>query len=402
MQTNQELNHTEKQSTHFNQNNKHWLRKWGLLLILVLSLGYYYISLFGAQKKSLIGTPQNTQNHEAAKVPTVKTVAVLKTDISLYFNGLGTITPLNTVTVRSRVDGHLNKIWFRDGQMVKNGELLAEIDARAFQLQLNQLDAQLKRDEVILQNALIDVTRYRDLYKEKSIAKQQLDAQESLVRQYQATIKVDQAQIESARLQLSYCQITAPINGRIGLRQVDSGNLIRAADQNGLGVITQMQPIAMLFSIPESYLPNIMKSLRTGINLSVEAWTSDNTKQLAEGSLLSVDNQIDSSTGTIKLKAQFSNQDEMLFPNQAVIARLRLNTLRNALTLPLAAIQNGNNGAFVYLLTEEQTVKIRTVRVKANENQTAVIEDGINAGDLVVIDGVDKLREGIRVKVINK
>ncbi|CAK0773403.1 Multidrug resistance protein MdtA [Gammaproteobacteria bacterium] len=337
------------------------------------------------------------KNGDGSRLPMVAVATAVKSNISLYINGLGTITAFNTVTVRARVEGQLVGVLFREGQMVKSGDILAELDPRPFQVQLNQLEAQLARDEVMLQNALVDLTRYRDLYKENSVAKQQLDTQAALVRQHQATLKMDQAQIEIARLQLSYCKIIAPIGGRVGLRQVDPGNLIHASDSKGLVIITQLQPITILFSIPEDRLPELMKPLRAGVTLPVEAWSRDGGSRLAEGILLAVDNQIDTTTGTVKLKARFLNQDESLFPNQFVTVRLRLDTLKGVTTIPLAAIQRGTQGSFVYLLRADKTVTVRTVRLGPSEDAQAVVEEGISLGEMVVVDGVDKLREGQKV-----
>ncbi|CAK0773306.1 Multidrug resistance protein MdtA [Gammaproteobacteria bacterium] len=372
---------------------------WWLLLSLVGGGGYYYY--LSSHSDEGPATPQSGKGMGAGKLrlPPVAVATAVVADVALYLDGLGTVTALNTVVLHTRVEGQLTKILFREGQMVKAGDTLAEIDPRPFQVQLDQAQAQLARDEALLQNAQVDLARYRGLFKEDSIAKQQLDTQAALVHQYQATHKVDQAQIESARLQLSYCQITAPISGRIGLRQVDPGNLIHTNDQNGLVVITQLQPITVVFPLPEDRLPTLMKSLHTGITLPVEAWNRNGSTRLAEGTLLTVDNQIDPATGTIKLKAQFSNRDENLFPNQFVTVRLRLDTLRGVTTLPSAAIQRGTQGVFVYLVREDQTVTVRSIRLGPSEGNRVTVEEGILPGDRVVVDGLDKLREGARIEL---
>lgn len=322
-------------------------------------------------------------------------------DLRVSVNAIGTITALNTATVRARVDGELRRILFTEGQQVKAGDLLAEIDPRAYEVALAQMQGQLQRDAAQLKNAELDLARYRDLLAKDSIAKQQVDTQEALVGQLKGTVQSDQAQVDNARLQLSYTRVTAPISGRLGLRQVDLGNIVHASDTTGLVTITQTQPIAVVFAVPEAYLPQITRRLQAkGSVLAVEAWDREQRKRLAQGRVLTTDNAIDTTTGTIKLKAEFPNADGTLFPNQFVNIRLQLDTLPNALVAPNNAIQRGSMGTFVYLVKEDGSVTLRKVTTGAVDGDWVAIEGEIESGDRLVTDGADRLREGAKVEVI--
>jgi multidrug efflux system membrane fusion protein len=331
-------------------------------------------------------------------IPVVATAA-RNGEIDLIINGLGTVTPLRTVTVRSRVDGELVRVLFEEGQAVKEGQLLAEIDARSLQVQLAQAEGQLAKDMALLQNARLDLQRYEALFKQDSIARQQVDTQASLVRQYEGAVRVDRSQVDNARLQLSYTKITAPVSGRVGLRLVDQGNMVRAGDANGLVVITQLQPAAVVFTVPQDNVPVVMKRLQSGERIPVEAWDREQKAKLAEGALASADNQVDPQTGTVKLKAQFDNADNALFPNQFVNVRMKLDTLRDVVVIPSAAVQRGTQGLFVYVVRGDNTVGQRPVKLGPAEGFRVAIADGLAPGDMVVTDGMDRLRPGAQVEV---
>jgi multidrug efflux system membrane fusion protein len=329
----------------------------------------------------------------------VKVAAARKGAVSIYLNGLGSVAAYNTVTAKSRVDGQLIRITFQEGQFVQKGDLLAELDPRPFEVQLAQAEGQLARDQAQLNNAKVDLARYQTLLEQDSIPKQQLDTQVAAVAQFEGAIKADQAQIESARLELTYCRITAPIGGRVGLRLLDVGNIVHSNDQNGVLVITQVQPISVLFTIPEDDLPPVLKKLRTGARLPVEAYDRSGKTKIATGYLLTLDNQIDPSTGTARLKAVFQNRDNALFPNQFVNIRLLLDVRRESLLVPVVAIQRGPQGTFVYVVKASQAVEVRPVTLGITEGNDASIDAGLSTGEVVVVDGMDKLQAGSHVRL---
>jgi multidrug efflux system membrane fusion protein len=374
-------------------------RLWIVTLALVLAavIGY-----------GLAATSKDEADHPAGKsaqggppprVVPVSAVAARTGEVRVYLDGIGTVTPLATVTVRTRVDGELVAVHFREGQMVKAGDLLAEIDPRPFQVQLEQAQGQMARDQALLANARVDLKRYKTLVAQNSIPKQQLDTQESLVRQYEAALTSDQAQIDQAKLQLTYSRVTAPVSGRLGLRLVDQGNIVHASDAGGLVVLTQVEPIAVVFPLPEDDLPLILPKLRAGEQLAVEAWDRDSQRQLSTGHVLTVDNAIDPTTGTVRVKAEFANEDEALFPNQFVNARLQLEVRRDATLVPSAAIQHSTEGTFVYLVGPKNTVELRQVKAGPAEQDDTSIESGLAAGDMVVVDGTLGLRAGTVVSL---
>ena len=329
----------------------------------------------------------------------VSASAAKRGDLNLYLTEIGTVTPFKTVTVHTRVDGELVRVLFKEGQMVKEGDLLAEIDPRPFQVQLTQAEGQMARDRASLVNARSQLARYQELYAQHIVARQDLDNQISLVGQSDGAVKNDQGLIDSARLNLTYSKITAPISGRVGLRLVDPGNIVHAADTQGLMVITQLQPIAVIFSIPEDDVPRVMNSVKATPDLPVEVYDLGLKAQLATGTLLTMDNVIDQTTGTVKLKASFPNEDNALFPNQFVNAKLLVETKHDVVLIPAPGLQRSSQGSFVYVVKADQTVEMRPVTISATQGDTAAIASGLNPGELVVVDGTDKLRQGSRVSV---
>jgi multidrug efflux system membrane fusion protein len=372
-----------------------------ILGVLLVAGGYYAYRQFWQADAQPAATGRPGGPGSGGPIPVVAVPATLGA-VDVIMNGLGTATPLRTVTVRSRVDGELLRVLFEEGQIVKQGQLLAEIDPRPFQVQLAQAEGQLTRDQALLENARLDLERYKALFAQDSIAKQQVDTQASLVRQYEGAIQVDRSQVENARLQLAYTRVTAPVGGRVGLRLVDPGNIVRAGDTTGLVVITQLQPVAVVFTVPQDSVPVVMKRMQSGEQIPVEAWDREQKAKLAEGALASADNQVDPATGTVKLKAQFSNEDRALFPNQFVNVRMKLDTLRDVIVIPSAAVQRGAQGLFVYVVKPDKTVAQRTVKLGPTEGQYVAITDGIAQGEVVVVDGMDRLRPGAAVEVASQ
>lgn len=321
-------------------------------------------------------------------------------DFPLYYKALGTVTATNTVNVRSRVAGELVKIHFKEGQQVKAGDLLAEIDPRPYRIALQQAEGTLAQNQAQLQNAQVDLARYKGLYAEDSIAKQTLDTAQAQVAQFQGLVKTNQAAVNDARLNLDFTQIRAPLSGRLGLRQLDLGNLVAANDTTALVVITQTEPINVAFTLPETELDTVLERYRSGASLAVEAWDRGDRKLQASGVLGSLDNQIDTTTGTLKFKGTFQNKDHALFPNQFVNVRLLADTLKQAVLAPAAAIQFGNDGTFAYVVNQENTVNIRKLKVGPSDGQNSVILEGLAAGDRLVLEGTDRLREGTKVEVV--
>ncbi len=366
-------------------------RRWWIWLLVVAVLAGGAWLLLGD------GTKAGAKPTVMPRAVPVVTAPARVEDVARAVNGLGTVTPLQTVTVRSRVDGQLVSVAFHEGQIVGPGDLLAQIDPRPFQVQLMQAEGQLAKDQAALTNAQADLRRYEALIQQDSISRQQLDTQKATVSQSEAAIQSDQAQIEGAKLNLAYSRITAPIGGRVGLRLVDPGNMVHAADANGLVVITQLHPIAVVFTLPGDQLGQVLSARRSGAKLAVEAYDRELRKRLASGELVAIDNQIDTATGTVRLKAEFPNQDDALFPNQFVNARLLVETLRGALVVPTAALQRSPQSAFVWRVKPDDTVEAREVEVELTQGDETVLRKGLAAGDEVVVDGVDKLQPGSRV-----
>ena len=381
-----------------------WRAHWRIWLALVVGIAI----IAGVIAWAVLSAPTNAPaakgrggfDPNARPLPVVAAPA-RKGNIDVRIDALGTVTPRNMVVVHSRVDGQLLGVGFREGQEVKKGEMLAQIDPRPFEVQLTQALGQMARDQAQLKNAQVDLERYRTLLTQDSISKQQVDTQEALVRQYQGAVQSDQGAIDNAKLQITYARIVAPISGRVGLRQVDPGNMVHASDSNGLVTITQVQPITVIYPVPEDNVPRIVKRVQSGQEVAVEAFDRSGKNKLATGRLLTFDNQIDTATGTVKLKAEFPNQDAALFPNQFVNVRMAVETRQDVTLVPSAAIQRGAPGTFVFLVKQDQSVGMTPVKLGATEGENTEVQSGVDPGNLVVVDGADKLRDGSKVELVD-
>jgi multidrug efflux system membrane fusion protein len=376
--------------------NRWWI---AVLLVVLAGGGWWYVHSRGTQANNAAAAVGNGSGAGDAPVVPVVVATARRGDLPVYLNGLGNVTAFNTVTVRSRVDGQIVKINFAEGQYVKEGDPLIEIDPRPYQVQLEQAEGQLAKDQAMLKDAQVDYGRYTQLQKEGVIPKQQVDTQQAQVGNYEGAIKADQATIDNAKLQITYSHITAPISGRVGLRLVDIGNIVHASDTNGLLVITQLQPIAVLFSLPQDQLPQVMDKMRSGRPMEVQAWDRDNSDKIASGKLLTIDNQIDTTTGTYKLKAVFDNAKSELFPNQFVNVHLLVDTKKNVVLVPTTAILRGQQGvSYVFAVKQGNAVAVKNVKVADTTGATAGVSAGLSDGDVVVIDGQDKLKDGMVVE----
>ena len=375
-----------------------WLRTLlgiGLGLAVVAGAGWYITTHSSSSTAS--SSRQGGRFGANAPIP-VGLAAAAKSDIPIIIRALGTVTPLATVTVKAQITGQLTQVEFTEGQSVKQGDLLAVVDPRPYVVALQQAQGTLEKDQALLKNAQIDLQRYKTLVAQDSIARQQYDTQAALVRQYEATIVTDQALVDNAKLNLVYTRIIAPVSGRIGLRLVDQGNYVTLGDATGICIITQMQPMSVLFTIPEDVLPQVRKRLRAGATLETTALDRAQKTELATGKVSTHDNQIDTTTGTVKLRAIFDNTDEALFPNQFVNIRLLVDTVKDAIAVPVAAIQRGQPGTFVYRVKPDDTVEIRVVETGATDGEKIAIVRGLAIGDEVVIDGTDRLRDGAKIR----
>jgi len=371
------------------------LLKW--LIVVVLAIG----CIFAWEQFQQHETDKERAGSGGTPPQTIRDAPVTTGDVPIIINALGAVTPLATVTVRTQINGQLQQIAFQEGQMVKAGDFLAQIDARPYEATLAQNQAQFEKDTELFNQAQSDLDRYEILGKQNSIAAQQVTDQQFLVKQDKAAMAIDQAQIDSAKLNITYCHIVAPVSGRVGLRQVDQGNYVQTTDANGIVLLTELEPISVIFTVPEDYLPQIQARVKTGAILPVAIYDRANVNKLQDGKLAFIDNQIDVTTGTVKLRALFDNTDDSLFPQQFVNARLTVDTMSNAIVAPNAAIQQGAQGAFVYVVNDDNTVSVRQIKTGPVDGERTAILSGLKAGEKVVIDGVDRLRDGAKVTVRN-
>jgi multidrug efflux system membrane fusion protein len=364
---------------------------WLLLVLLVVAGLVAWVVLRGKE-------PAPTGRFQSSGPMPVGTAKAEKSDMPIVLSALGTVSPLATVTVKTQIAGQLIEVAFKEGQLVKKGDLLAQIDPRPYQVALAQAEGQLARDQALLKNAELDLARYKTLVAQNSIARQILDTQAALVQQHRGTVQTDQAQVDTQKLNLTYCRIVAPISGRVGLRQVDPGNYAQTSDATGIVVITQLQPISVIFTLPEDHLPAVQRRLNAGAALTVTAYDRTGATKLETGVLQTLDNQIDTSTGTVKLRAVFDNREQVLFPNQFVNIRLLVDTLHDATTVPSAAIQRGATGTFVYVVKPDETVTVQPVTLGASDNQRVAVTKGVEPGEAIVTDGADRLKDGAKVR----
>lgn len=377
-------------------------RGWLWLVVLVLvGLGVYYFRAHSNSTKVSSATGQSTSaggGRGAGAIPIVSATAH-KGDIGVYFTGLGAVTPVYTVTVQSQISGYLMQVLYKEGQMVHKGDPLVEIDPRPYQVMLENAQAGLLRDQANLENARVDLKRYQTLVPLRAVPEQQLATQEALVKSDEGVVATDQAQIDTAKLDLVYCHITAPITGRVGLRLVDPGNYVTPTQSTGLVVITQIQPITVVFTLAEDHLPAIMDRLHAGTRLRVDAYDRDMSKKIAQGWLETIDNQIDPTTGTVKLRATFDNRDGALFPNQFVNARLLVDEKHGVTLIPTAAVQRNSQQTYVWLVKPDSTATVRAITVGTTEGDDSEVTSGLNPGDVIVMTGVDRLQEGSGIRL---
>jgi multidrug efflux system membrane fusion protein len=373
--------------------------RWVVILLVLAVIAYFVGSKIAGGKTSAPETAKGKGKGEAGQTSPVVTATARRGDIGVYFTGLGAVTPLATVTIKSRVDGQLTSVRYREGDMVHKGDLLVEIDDGPYQAALTQAEGQLMKDQAALENARIDLARYQQLVPQKAIPEQQLATQQATVHQDEGTVKLDQGQIDSAKVNLAYTKIIAPVDGRIGLRLVDQGNIVNASDTNGLLVITQMDPISVIFTLAEDQLPQVIQKTGAGQKLEVDAYDRAQNTKLAQGSLTTLDNQIDPTTGTLKLRATFDNAKGALYPNQFVNVKLLVQEKRGVTLVPTAAVQRNSQAIYVYVVKPDSTVTVRTITLGTTEGDDSEVTSGLMPGEVVVMTGVDKLQEGSKVNV---